>query len=412
MNFKGKKILLGITGGIAAYKCAELIRRWIQFGAEIEVVMTPAAQKFITPLTMETLANRKVHTQLFPESEFSATVHIDLADWADIVIIAPATADFIAKLRSGVGDDLLSTICLAAWHKTIVAPAMNSNMWANPAVQDNLHMLSKRGYLIIQPDEGALACGYEGVGRLPDPHVIDHWLGYKMHPKTYLKDKTILVTAGRTEEEIDPVRLITNRSSGKMGFALAQQAFFYGARVILVAGPNNLDPLPGIEYHPVVTAEEMYEKVTETVDAADIVIANAAVSDYRSKDVYFRKVKKEKEEIDLHLVANSDILAQLGVRKGSRILVGFALETDNEYANAREKLRKKNLDMIVLNNPTEDGAAFGHDTNKVTIFKRRSKPMELPVMSKSEVAERILQEIGVLIAGVKKRKSNGQKDKK
>ena len=397
MNFKGKKIVLGITGGIAAYKCAELIRRWVQYGAEVEVIMTRAAQEFITPLTMETLSNRRVHTDLFPQKEFSATVHIDLADWADAVIIAPATADFIAKLRNGVGDDLLSTVCLAAWRKTVVAPAMNSNMWANPAVQENLGILSERGYLIIQPEEGDLACGYKGAGRLPDPHIIDHWLAYFMHSKSLLKGKTVLITAGRTEEEIDPVRLITNRSSGKMGFALARQAFYNGARVILVAGPNDLKPLPGIEYHQVTTAEEMYEIVTETVDPADIVIANAAVSDYRSKDVFFRKVKKEKEEMDLHLVANPDILAQLGVRKGNRVLVGFALETDNEHANAREKLRRKNLDMIILNNPIEDGAAFGYDTNKVTIFRKRGKPIEMPVMTKDEVADRIIQEVGKLM---------------
>ena len=414
MDLKGKKIVLGITGGIAAYKCAELVRRWVRNGAEVDVVMTQAAQEFITPLTMETLSNRKVHTSLFPEAEFSATVHIDLADRADVVIIAPATADFIAKISHGAGDDLLSTVCLAAWRKTILAPAMNSNMWANPAVQENLQILEKRGYLIIHPDTGDLACGYKGVGRLPDPYVIDHWLGYFLHPKTLLQGKTVLVTAGRTEEEIDPVRLITNRSSGKMGFALARQAFYNGARVILIAGPNEQNPLPGIEYHQVTTAEEMYEKVTETVDPADIVIANAAVSDYRSRDVFFRKVKKEKETMDLHLVANPDILAQLGVRKGKRILVGFALETDNEHANAKEKLRKKNLDLIVLNNPTEDGAAFGYDTNKVTIFKKRGKPLEIPVMSKDEVAEKIIQEIGTLIsetapARIEKRKPKKKK---
>jgi phosphopantothenoylcysteine decarboxylase/phosphopantothenate--cysteine ligase len=393
MNLTGKKLVLGISGGIAAYKCAELARRWVQAGAEVQVIMTKAAQQFITPLTMETVIGKQVHTSLFPPDRFSATIHIDLADWAEAVIIAPATADIIAKLRHGGGDDLLTTVCLAAWKKIIIAPSMNSNMWNNPAVQDNIKVLEKHGCLIVPPTTGDLACGYTGVGRMADPDVINYWLQYYLHPKGELEGKTVLITAGRTEEEIDPVRIITNRSSGKMGFALAEQAFFNGAKVILVAGPNNLKPLPAVEYHQVVTAEEMYHTVLKLVDRADVVIANSAVSDYRSKEVLFRKLKKERKEIKLDLVANPDIIAEIGKKKGKRLLIGFAIETHNEKENALEKMRKKNLDMIVLNNPSEEGAGFATNTNRVTIFKRKAKPIELPVMSKNDVAARILDEI-------------------
>jgi phosphopantothenoylcysteine decarboxylase/phosphopantothenate--cysteine ligase len=403
MNLKNKKILLGISGGIAAYKCAELVRRWIQNDAEVEIIMTEAAQKFITPLTMETLINKPVHTDLFPERQFSTTVHIDLADWADVVLIAPATANIISKIALGQGNDLLTTVCLAAWKKTIIAPAMNSNMWANPAVQQNLKTLQKRGYVIIQPMEGDLACGYTGIGRLPDANILDYWLTYFIHPKTILKGKTVLVTAGRTEEEIDPVRVITNRSSGKMGFALAQESYFHGAKVILVTGPHSLSPLPGIEYVQVGTALEMHQEVEKRIQDVDIMIASAAVSDYRSKDILFRKMKRTKKNVKLDLVSNPDIIAGIGKQKGQRILVGFALETDNEEKNALEKMHKKNLDMIVLNNPVESGSGFATNTNKVTIYFRKGKPLDLPLMSKTEVAENVLtQVVGIIGKSSKK----------
>ena len=393
MSLHGKKIVLGISGGIAAYKCAELVRSMVRQGAEVEVVMTASAQKFITPLTMETLSGRKVHYDLFPDQEFTATVHIDLADWADQILIAPATANMIGKLAGGIGDDLLTTVCLAGWRKTTIAPAMNSNMWANPAVQENLKKLESRGYLIIQPDTGDLACGYQGAGRLPDTYVIEHWLQYALKTPKDLAGKTVLVTAGRTEEEIDPVRLVTNRSTGKMGFALAAEAFFRGANVKLVAGPNLLPCLPGVTYFPVGSAEEMYDAVFENLDDVDIVIANAAVSDYRSKNVLFRKMKKDKKEINLEMVANPDIIAEVGKRKGHRFLVGFALETDNEHENAREKLKKKNLDMIVLNNPTEEGAAFATETNRVSIISAQGKAQELPLQSKRQVATVVIDHL-------------------
>ncbi len=403
MAIKGKKILLGISGGIAAYKTAELARHWVKAGAELEVVMTAAAQKFITPLTMETLINRKIHTELFPQSEFSATVHIDLADWADLVIVAPATANIISKIRMGQGDDLLSTICLAAWKKTIIAPAMNSNMWANPAVQENLQILQKRGFLVIEPSAGDLACGYTGIGRLPDENVINFWMNYSFKKIKKLKGKTVLITASRTEEEIDPVRLLTNRSSGRMGFALAEEAFYNGARVILISGPTVLTPLPEIEQYSVISAEEMEQIAAEHIEEADIVIASAAVSDYRPKEVLFRKIKKAKKQWALDLVQTPDILAGIGKLKGKRIVVGFAVETDNEEENAKKKMESKNLDMIVLNNPSEPGAGFASITNKVSLFMPNRKAIKLPLMSKSDVAARIIAEVIKLLEKHKKK---------
>ncbi len=404
MNLEGKKILLGISGGIAAYKTAEMVRSWIKSGAEVEVIMTPAAQKFITPLTLETLINRQVHTELFPESQFSATVHIDLADWADIVIVAPATANTISKIRMGIGDDLLSTVCLAAWRKTVLAPAMNSNMWINPAVQENLELLKNRGYLVIEPSAGDLACGYTGIGRLPDLYIIEHWLKYALQKTKKLKGKTVLVTAGRTEEEIDPVRLLTNRSSARMGYALAEQAAFNGARVILVTGPNQLNPIPGIEIHQIISATEMEEVVADYIESSDIVFATSAVSDYRPKEVLFRKMKKDKKDFSLSMVQNPDILAGIGKLKGKRIVVGFAVETDNEEENAKTKMRAKNLDMIVLNNPSEPGAGFGTDTNKVTVYIPKRKAIKLPLMSKSDVAARLINEVAKILINQKKNK--------
>jgi phosphopantothenoylcysteine decarboxylase/phosphopantothenate--cysteine ligase len=276
-------------------------------------------------------------------------------------------------------------------------------MWANPAVQENLGILEKRGYLIIEPSAGDLACGYTGIGRLPDPHVINHWIHYALTKPKRLKDKTVLITAGRTEEEIDPVRMLTNRSSGRMGFAVAEQAFFEGAQVILISGPNELVPLPGVDYYPVVSAQEMELEVAEHIEKAHIIIATAAVSDFRSEETMFRKIKKGKKRLSLDLVHNPDILAGIGRMKGNRIVVGFAVETDNEEENARKKIRDKNLDMIILNNPVEQGAGFATDTNKVTILQPKKKAAKLPLLSKSEVATHLIDEI-IKIMGKRKAK--------
>ncbi len=393
IHFKDKKILLGISGGIAAYKTASLAREWIQAGAEVEIIMTAASQKFITPLTMETLIGRQVHTQLFPDEKFSGTIHIDLADWADVVLIAPATANIIGKIRYGIGDDLLTTVCLAAHEKMVIAPAMNSNMLSNPAVRENLKILKKRGYVIIPPDSGDLACGYTGKGRLPDNWILNQWLVYKLHKKKTLAGKNILITAGRTEESIDPARIVTNRSSGKMGFALAREAFYRGANVVLISGPNNQQIPTGIDYIQVNNAVEMYNAVKEKWDKTEVFVSSAAVSDYRPKDIMNHKIKKSEETISIDFTANPDILALVSQNKGDRILIGFAVETENEKENALSKLEKKKLDMIIVNNPLKEGAAFAADTNIVSIYSKDKNETALPLLTKDEVAVKIFNEL-------------------
>ena len=390
---KGKKILLGISGGIAAYKASFLVREWVKIGAEVEIIMTHSAKEFITPLTFETLIGKKIHTTLFPENEFSATVHIDLADWADVVLIAPATANIIAKICHGIGDDLLSTVCLAAHKKLVVAPAMNSNMWDNPAVQQNIEKLKNRGVIIIPPDSGDLACGYTGKGRLPDSWYLNHWLSFKLENTKNLLGKNVMVIAGRTEEEIDPARIITNRSSGKMGFSLAAEAFYRGANVVLISGPNALNIPPGVEYIQIKNAVEMLKSVEENWDKTDIFIAAAAVADYRPEIQFDQKVKKESIENILKLVANPDILKIMSKKKGNRTLIGFAVETENEKANALKKLKAKNLDLIVVNNPKDNESAFGTDTNKVLIINKKGEDKSLPLLTKDEVAQIIFDQL-------------------
>lgn len=386
---KNKKVLLGITGGIAAYKSAYLVREWVTNGVDVEAIMTNSAMEFIAPLTIETLIGKKVHTKLFPKEKYSATVHIDLADWADAVVIAPATANIIGKICNGIGDDLLSTICLAAHKKLVIAPAMNSNMWTNPAVQQNIDILKKRNVVIVPPDYGDLACGYTGTGRLPDSWYINHWLSYKLEKAKSLTGKTVLITAGRTEEEIDPARILTNRSTGKMGFAIAEEAFYRGANVILISGPNNLKIPPNVEYLPVVSANEMLKAVQSKWEKADIIISSAAVADYKPQIKYKEKVKKESIDNHLKLEANPDILSILSEKKGVKKLVGFAVETENEEENAIKKLESKNLDLIVVNNPKTSGSAFGADTNQVVIIDKTGKDNKLPLMTKGEVAKNI-----------------------
>lgn len=390
---KGKKIVLGITGGIAAYKCPALIRNLVNAGAEVEVVVTNSALEFVTPLTLETVSGRRVHRYLFPKDRYAATVHIDLADWADVVVIAPATANFIAKMRAGAGDDLLSTICLAAWSKTIIAPSMNPNMWMNPATQENLSALEKRGYLLIQPDKGDLACGYTGVGRLPDNEVIQFWIQYYLTQKKALVNKRILITAGRTEEPLDPVRILTNRSSAKMGFALAEHAFFKGAGVTLIAGPNALPHIPGIQYHCVASALEMAAMVNRYIGNSDIVIAAAAVSDYRPAKTDKQKIKKSGDTHNLMLMSNPDILASLRKKNPKAFLMGFALETENALENAAKKLRQKKLDLIAVN-PAD---ALASENNRLSLLYKDGHIKELAVVTKREAACEIINEIERLI---------------
>jgi phosphopantothenoylcysteine decarboxylase/phosphopantothenate--cysteine ligase len=390
---KDKKIILGISGGIAAYKCPELARHWVREGAEIEVVMTRAAMEFVTLLTMETICGRKVHHALFPKEIFSAALHIDLVDWCDVLFIAPATANIIAKMRHGIADDLLSTICQAGWRKTIVAPAMNVNMWDNPATQENVSVLKKRGYMIIEPDKGDLACGDTGVGRLPDTDVLDYWLRYYITPKKKLLHKHIIITAGRTDEPLDPVRIFTNRSSARMGFALAQQAFFRGGRVTLIAGPNNLRSLPGITSISVETAQQMADAVNQRIADADVLIAAAAVSDYRPAKKHAQKIKKSPQTYTISMVTNPDILGEARAKNARAVLVGFALETENALENASEKLKSKQLDLIAVNH----ASAMAADSNALTLLYKNGRVKKLKKKQKAEAAEELLNEVERLV---------------
>lgn len=391
--FTGKKILIGVTGSIAAYKSCELIRELIKQGAQVQVVMTPSAKQFITPLTFETLTGREVLVELFPKYKKGEVRHVNIAEWADRVLVCPATANIIGKVASGVADDLLSTLLMVAKTKTIFCPAMNSEMYDNPILQENIRKLKGLNYRFIEPEWGELACGTKGAGRLAATGRILDVLKRELLGTEELKDKRVLVTAGRTEEPIDPVRIITNRSSGKMGFALAEAAALKGAQVTLISGPNNLTPFQGIEYVEVQTAHQMASAVKERFEEADILIMAAAVADYRPISYSESKIKKGGDKIQLELEKTEDILQEVGRRKDGRILVGFSLETEREIENSMRKLREKNLDLIVSNNPLVEGAGFGVDTNVVKIIDKDGYVEELPKLSKQQVAQRILNKV-------------------
>jgi len=387
---KGKKILVGVTGGIAAYKTAELVRLLIKADLRVEVAMTRSATRFVTPLTFETLSGNKVIAGMF-DREDMAMDHIRCGQDADLVIIAPATANIIGKIAHGIGDDFLSTCMLAATAKTLICPAMNDRMILNPAVQDNLHLLEERGFFIMPPGSGELACGTDGPGRLPDPADILEQALILLSERD-LEGSKILVTAGPTTEPIDPVRFITNRSSGKMGYALALTALRRGAEVVLISGPTNLKPPPGIHFCPVKTAEEMRAAVFEHRNGCHMIIKAAAVSDYRPKEIADQKVKKGAESLSLDMVKNPDILALLGATKKDHpcILVGFAAETEDLVNNARKKINAKNLDMIVANDVSRKDAGFQTDTNAVKIIYADGRVEDSPLMGKIDVAHLVL----------------------
>lgn len=391
--FTGKKILIGVTGSIAAYKTCELIRELIKGGAQVQVVMTRSAEQFITPLTFETLTGREVLVELFPRYKKGEVRHVNVAEWADRVLVCPATANIMGKVASGIADDLLSTLLMVAKSKTIFCPAMNSEMYDNPIVQENIRKLKELNYRFVEPEWGELACGTRGAGRLAETRRILDVLKRELLGTGELRDKRVLVTAGRTEEPIDPVRIITNRSSGKMGFALAEAAALKGAQVTLISGPNNLTPFEGIEYVEVQTAHQMASAVKERFQETDILIMAAAVADYRPISYSKSKIKKGGDKIRLELEKTEDVLQELGGRKGDRILVGFSVETEREVENSMRKLREKNLDLIVSNNPLVEGAGFGVDTNVVKIIDRDGCVEELPRLSKQQVAQRILNRV-------------------
>lgn len=398
-RLSGKRIILGITGGIAAYKASELIRLYKKAGADVQVVMTPTAEKFVTPLTLGTLSERPVHAEIFPENELGSwTKHIEFGLWGDVYVIAPATAQTMAKLASGMCDSMLTAVALAARCPILVCPAMDHDMWEHPATQESVQTLEGFGYQIMEPEEGELASGLIGKGRLPEPENIfertEEILADAANKKKgRLAGTKVLVTAGPTREAIDPVRFISNYSTGTMGYEIAAAAERRGADVILVSGPTSLDTPDGVHRVDVTTAAEMYDAVHKETNA-EIIIMVAAVADYAPANPATTKIKKDGKEPDLNLKPTQDILASLGAeKKDGQMLVGFALETDNAEENARIKLEKKNLDWIILNNLNEEGAGFGTETNRVTMIGRDGTEEQLPLMEKREVAEYILDRV-------------------
>jgi len=387
-----KKIVLGISGGIAAYKAAELTRALIKEGAQVKVIMTKSAAEFIKPLTLQTLSKNQVYMDMFASTDKYDMAHIALAEFADAFVIAPATANIIGKIASGIGDDLLSTTIMAEAKPTLICPAMNDKMLSNPIVQNNIKKLKEIGYIIMDSAEGELACNTTGKGRLPDiPEIIEE-IKTLFAPKDFNNEK-ILITAGPTEEPLDPVRFITNLSSGKMGYALATAAQRRGAKVTLISGPTNLPLPPAEKIIRVRTAKEMHKAVMSNYKSANIIIKAAAVADYRPKVSSVEKIKKNQKTLSLELERNPDIIAEIGKNKGRRVLVGFAMETQNLLANAREKLQKKNMDLIVANNLREEGAGFRTDTNIITIIDREGGTESFAKMTKSEAADKILDRI-------------------
>lgn len=386
-----KNIVVAVTGGIAAYKACELTSRLKKAGYEVRCIMTEHAQAFLTPLTLETLSGAPVVSDLFVRSTQWNVEHIALAKWADVFVIAPATANVIGKIASGIADDFLTTCVMATEAPVVVVPAMNTHMYDNPINQRNMATLAELGYLFVEPVVGNLACGDEGKGKMAEPCDIVRFIDSLN--KQDLEGLRLLVTAGPTREAIDPVRYLTNHSSGKMGYAIAEQAAKRGALVTLVSGPVSLPTPPGVRRIDVQTAIEMREAVLAGFEQSDAVVKAAAVADYRPSEISEQKIKKGEGDWQLTLVRNPDILAELGQRKQQQILVGFAAETNDVEQNALKKLSRKQLDMIVANDLTEAGSGFGVDTNKVTIYHADGDVQRLPVMSKKAVADALLDEI-------------------
>ena len=397
MRLNGKRILLGVTGSIAAYKAVELLRLLAKAGAEVQVVMTEAAAKFVAPLTFETLSRQEVLLDMWSLAYSHRIGHIEATQRADLFVVAPATARTIARLALGLADDFLSCIYLASRCPVVVAPAMDCDMLEHQVVQENLGRLRDRGVHIVEPDTGPLASGMVGRGRLADVAAILDRIELILSPRQDFAGQVVLVTAGPTREPLDPVRFLSNRSSGKMGYAIAEAAAARGARVILVSGPTALAAPPGVDCIHVETADEMYRAVLAKLESVGVVIKAAAVADYRPKRRADRKIKKDQAVPEIALEPTPDILAELGKRKGTRILVGFAAETDDLLDNARMKLQRKNLDLVVANNVREAGAGFDVDTNVVTMLDGAGRAETLPLLSKREVADRILDRVKVLL---------------
>ncbi len=384
-----------MTAGIAAYKAVELARLFIQAGAKVQVVMTPAATKFIAPLSFEAITARSVFVEMFPGPGQESPWHTELSTWADIVVVAPATADHLGRVANGLGDDLLTTILLACERRRILCPAMNPRMWANPAVQENVSTLKRHGYRIVPPESGEMARPGEdpGVGRLAEPATIFAEVHHLLSAPQDLRGVRVLVTAGRTEESWDPVRVLTNRASGRMGFALAEEARERGAEVTLICGPTDVIPPSGVRLLRITTASQMAQTVKREFPHCNILLMSAAVSDYTFASTATNKIKKGEPDPDVHLVPTEDILKSMSQNKGNRIIVGFALETENVLENALRKLREKHLDIVVANNPLAKGSGFQGETNQVFIIHRTGNVQDLPLQSKREVAREILNAV-------------------
>ncbi|MDD3839313.1 MAG: bifunctional phosphopantothenoylcysteine decarboxylase/phosphopantothenate--cysteine ligase CoaBC [Clostridia bacterium] len=391
---EGINVAVGVTGGIAAYKSADLVSKLKKMNAEVNVVLTESGAKFITPLTLQTLSGNRVIQNLFDTPDNWDVAHISLAKKVDLFIVAPATANIISKIANGICDDFLTTTLMATKAKVILVPSMNTNMFENKVFQQNLTKLRNMGYLILEPDSGRLACGDQGKGRMPDVDTIIQYILKVIRRKQDLKGKKMLITAGPTREYIDPVRFITNASSGKMGYSIAEAAIKRGAQVVLVSGPVNISSPEGIQkVIRVETAIEMYEKVMGLYKDFDIIIKTAAVSDYRPVRTHANKIKKTEDYMTVDLVKNPDILLELGRVKGNRKLIGFAAETQDLMSNAKAKIDKKNLDLIVANDISNPDAGFASDTNIVKIIKRNGDVLDIPKMAKRHLADIIIDEI-------------------
>jgi len=388
-SLKDKNIIVGVTGSIAAYKSCELVRNLIKKEAEVQVVMTKNASRFITPLTLQTLSGNRVAADAFDLEWESKIGHIHLADSTDLIVVAPASASFIGKLANGITDNLLTTVIVASKAKVVICPAMNVNMYSNPLVIENIRKLKNAGYQIVEPYEGDLACGWEGKGRLADIEDISIELERQLSPND-LKGKKILITAGATREFIDPVRFISNPSSGKMGYSIARAAWMRGGDVMLITGYAEIPPPYGVNTIKVESADEMYNSVISNMKGKDVIIKAAAVSDYKSINKKTNKIKKTAKSITVELTKTKDILKELGSSKNGTFLIGFAAESEKVAANSKKKLKEKNLDLIVANNIKEKGAGFGTDTNIVSILSKDGKKFELPLMTKEELGHKIL----------------------
>ncbi|NLM14107.1 MAG: bifunctional phosphopantothenoylcysteine decarboxylase/phosphopantothenate--cysteine ligase CoaBC [Epulopiscium sp.] len=394
MDMNKKTVILGVTGGIAAYKACEIASRLIKLNINVQVVMTKSAQEFVRPLVFQSLTNQPVVTDMFERPSTWDIEHISIAQKADLFLIAPATANIIGKVANGIADDMLSTTIMATKAPVVFAPAMNTAMYQNKIVQKNISFLKELDYYFINPDEGRLACGDVGIGKLADiDRIVENVIQILNSTQMDYKGKNLLVTAGPTREAIDPVRYISNYSTGKMGYAIAEAAVKRGANVTLITGPTHLTPPKNCNVIHVTTTEEMYNRVLENFNMCDVVIKAAAPSDYKPKIVMPSKIKKSDETMSIEFVSNPDILKELGKRKDDQILVGFAAESDHEIIYGKEKLEKKNLDMICINNILKDKVGFGHDTNQVEILKKSGEKKVLPLMSKIELAHKILDEV-------------------